>query len=84
MSPLHLWEKRELVTQRRRRPVGPDKMPLPLQQVYAMTRDVKKMWPASLEKVAVDLEDDLRRRGDQQERELIEPGLRKGWSPWPK
>ena len=31
VSPLHLWEKRELVTQRRRRPVGPDKMPLPLQ-----------------------------------------------------
>ena len=35
--PMHLWEKRELVNLRRRRPVGPDKMPLPLQQVDAMT-----------------------------------------------
>ena len=41
-SPLRPWEKRELVTYRRRRPVGPEKMSLPLQQMYAMTRDVKK------------------------------------------
>ena len=58
-SPLRLREKRELVTYRRRRPVGPEKMSLPLQQMYAMTRDVKKTWPASLEEVAADLEDDL-------------------------
>ena len=41
-SPLRPWEKRELVTYRRRRPAGPEKMSLPLQQMYAMTRDVKK------------------------------------------
>ena len=40
--------------------------------------------PASLDKVAAELEDDLRRRGDRQEREPIEPGLRQGWRPWPK
>ena len=62
---------------RTQRPVGPEKMVLPLQQKYAMKRDVKKTSLASLEQVAADKEDDLRLRVELQERELIDPDGRK-------
>ena len=73
-----------MVTYRTQRPVGPEKMVLPLQQKYAMMRDVKKTLLASLEKVAADMEDDLRLRVELQERELIDPDGRKVLRPWPK
>ena len=79
--PPHLREKCKLVNLRCRRPVGPSKMPLPLQQVDATTLDVKKKLLASLDKVAAGLEDGLRRRRDRKEREPIGLELRQVWRP---